>query len=51
MRPPAGRTSDGRRNPRLRQFVRQRLDQRRSPHQISVALRQEFPDDPEMQAD
>ncbi|WP_347280171.1 IS30 family transposase [Frankia sp. CcI49] len=39
-----------RRNPALRQFVQQRLDQHWSPEQISVALRHEFTDDPEMRA-
>lgn len=38
-----------RRNSELRQLVQQRLDQHWSPEQISSALREEFPDDPEMQ--
>ncbi|MDQ4020046.1 MAG: helix-turn-helix domain-containing protein [Actinomycetota bacterium] len=33
----------------LRQFVQQRLDKRWSPKQISHALRNEFPNDPERQ--
>ena len=37
-----------RRDPQLREFVQHRLDQRWSPEQISQALRQEFPDSPEM---
>lgn len=37
-----------RRNPQLADMVQQRLDQRWSPEQISRALAQEFPDDPDM---
>lgn len=44
------RSKDGklRLNPELRQFVQQHLDQRWSPEQISQALRQAFPSQPEM---
>jgi IS30 family transposase len=43
-RPRAGKIV---RDPRLRQFVAERLKQRWSPEQISQALRRELPDDPE----
>jgi transposase, IS30 family len=35
-------------NDRLREWVQQRLEERWSPEQISVMLRAQFPDDPEM---
>ncbi|WP_169736764.1 helix-turn-helix domain-containing protein [Pseudonocardia spinosispora] len=46
------RSTEGmlRRNPELRQFVQQRLDQCWSPEQISVALRRQFTGQPDMQA-